>query len=124
MKKLSIHEIKERLDNCIDLYTDLFCQKQEVFADGWIGQIKGEINCFADAFLSFSDIRYDLENNIEKGIIFKWYWDNVESEHSINYHSYIHGLRVSDLENVKSPFFEECEKEHCVGGKIELPYNG
>lgn len=30
---LSISEIKERLDNCIDLYTDLFCQKQEVYAD-------------------------------------------------------------------------------------------
>ena len=53
---LSISEIKERLDNCIDLYTDLFCQKQEVYADGWIGEIKGGINCFADAFLSFDDI--------------------------------------------------------------------
>ena len=47
---LSISEIKKRLDNCIDLYTDLFCQKQEVYADGWIGEIKGGINCFADAF--------------------------------------------------------------------------
>lgn len=27
-KKLSIIELKERLDNCIDLYTDLFCKKQ------------------------------------------------------------------------------------------------
>lgn len=26
--RLSIQEIKERLDKCIDLYTDLFCKKQ------------------------------------------------------------------------------------------------
>jgi len=52
---IEISEIKKRLDNCIDLYTDLFCQKQEVYADGWIGQIKGGINCFSDAFLSFEE---------------------------------------------------------------------
>lgn len=98
---LSISEIKERLDNCIDLYTDLFCQKQEVYADGWIGEIKGGINCFSDAFLSFEDIRIDLENNAPKGEIFKWFWENVESNHSINYHSYLKGLRVSDLKDDK-----------------------
>lgn len=62
---LSISEIKERLDNCIDLYTDLFCQKQEVYADGWIGEIKGGINCFADAFLSFDDIIF--KGDLERG---------------------------------------------------------
>ena len=85
---LSISEIKERLDNCIDLYTDLFCQKQEVYADGWIGEIKGGINCFADAFLSFDDIRTDLELDAPKGLIFAWYWDNVENQgKAINYYS-------------------------------------
>jgi hypothetical protein len=96
--KLSISEIKRRLDNCIDLYTDLFCQKQEVYADGWIGQIKGGINCFAEAFLSFEDIRTDLELDAPKGMIFSWYWDNVENQgKAINYYSYIKGLRIKDI---------------------------
>ena len=95
---LSISEIKERLDNCIDLYTDLFCQKQEVYADGCIGEIKGGINCFADAFLSFDDIRTDLELDAPKGLIFAWYWDNVENQgKAINYYSYIKGLRIKDI---------------------------
>ncbi|MEN9655095.1 MAG: hypothetical protein RL311_3 [Bacteroidota bacterium] len=107
-KNLTIPEIKERLDNCIDLYTDLFCHKQEVYEDGWIGNIKGEINCFADAYLSFSDIRIDLEMNVPKGEIFKWYWDNVENEgKQINYYSYVLGLRISDIKNEENPFLEK-----------------
>jgi len=96
-KMIEISELKQRLDNCIDLYTDLFCQKQDCYAEGWIGQMKGGINCFSDAFLSFEDIRTDLELNVPKGEIFKWYWDNVESKHNINYYSYLKGLRVKDL---------------------------
>ena len=116
---LSISEIKERLDNCIDLYTDLFCQKQEVYADGWIGEIKGGINCFADAFLSFDDIRTDLELDAPKGLIFAWYWDNVENQgKAINYYSYIKGLRISDIK----PIEFECSNPHCEDGFVETPY--
>jgi len=102
MEKLTIKEIKERLDNCIDLYTDLFCKKHEVYADGWIGQIKGGINCFSDAYLSFEDIRIDLEMNVPKDKIWKWYWDNVENEgKQINYYSYVLGLRISDIKPIE-----------------------
>ena len=103
--KLTLLEIKERLDNCIDLYTDLFCKKQEVFADGWIGEIKGGINCFADAYLSFDDIRTDLELDAPKGLIFAWYWDNIENKgKAINYYSYVNGLRIKDIKPVENPF--------------------
>ena len=96
--RLSIQEIKERLDNCIDLYTDLFCKKQCCDEMGWIGNTKGGINCFADAYLSFEDIRIDLEMNVPKGEIFKWYWDNIENnKKAINYYSYVLGLRISDI---------------------------
>lgn len=40
------------------------------------------INCFADAYLSFEDIRIDLEMNMPKGEIWNWYWDNVENDKS------------------------------------------
>lgn len=118
---LSISEIKERLYNCIDLYTDLFCQKQEVYADGWIGQIKGGINCFADAYLSFDDIRTDLELDAPKGLIFAWYWDNVENQgKAINYYSYIKGLRIADIKPIENPFI--CDNPHCEDGFVETPY--
>lgn len=76
----------------------LFCAKQECYADGWIGSYKGGINSFADAYLSFEDIRLDLELDAPKGEIFKWYWKNVESDKRIvNYKSYLKGLRVEKL---------------------------
>jgi hypothetical protein len=78
--------MKKKLDKLIDLYTDTFCEKQEVTNDGWIGDIKGGINCFADAFLSFEDIRRDLDNDVTPGKIFDWYWNYSDK---INYKSYL-----------------------------------
>lgn len=43
--------------------------------------------------------RLDLELDAPKGDIFKWYWDNVENDKTINYYSYLKGLRVSDLKD-------------------------
>jgi len=110
-----IEEIKERLDNCIDLYTDLFCQKQDVTAEGWIGEIKGGINCFSDAHLSFDDIRIDLELDAPKGLIFAWFWDNVENpEKAINYYSYVKGLRIADIKPAVENYENELYCSNCV----------
>ena len=95
-------KLKDKLDKLIDQYTDLFCKKQDVDADGWIGDLKGGINCFSDAFLSFDDIRTDIDLEVPKGMIFNWYWDSVESGLNINYQSYIRGLRVADIQNKES----------------------
>lgn len=98
LNEKELKDLKERLDNCIDLYTDFFCLKQDCQSDGWIGEIKGGINCFADAFLSFDDIRMDIDLNAPVGLIFKWYWDNIKNDgRAINYYSYIKGLRVADI---------------------------
>ena len=117
--RLSIQEIKERLDNCIDLYTDLFCKKQCCDEMGWIGKIKGGINCFADAYLSFEDIRIDLEMDVPKGEIFKWYWDNIEnSNKAINYYSYVLGLRISDIKE------QRCDNPFCEKGNMFIKPDG
>ena len=97
--KPKIEDLKIQLDSIIDEYTNLFCVKQECFSDGWIGPIKGGINCFSDCFISFDDIRTDLELNVPKGEIFNWYYENLETEKSINYYSYTLGLRIKDLKN-------------------------
>ena len=95
---MKITELKNLIDNCIDLYTELFCKKQGCTANGWIGNIKGGINCFADAYLSLEDICIDLEMDIPKGAIFEWYWDNVDNkEKDINYYSYALGLRIKNI---------------------------
>ena len=93
-------KLKDKLDKIIDEYTDLFCKKQDVYADGWIGDLKGGINCFSDAHLSFDDIRTDIDLDVPTGMIFDWYWDNLENQgNEINYQSYIRGLRVANIIN-------------------------
>ena len=115
----SVAELKERLDNCIDLYTLLFCQKQECSESGWIGKVKGGINCFGDSYFSFEDIRIDLEMEVPKGEIWKWYSDNIENQgKSINYYSYVLGLRISDIKNKEI----DCDNPHCDNDCVETPY--
>jgi hypothetical protein len=101
-KELTLAEVKERLDNFIDLYTNMFCLKHDIYFNGWIGYIKGGIGEFADMFLSFEDIRLDLEYDCPTDYIYDWYWSNVDNQgKSINYYSYIKGLRIKDIKDIK-----------------------
>lgn len=103
--KKILKKVKERLDNCIDLYIDLFCKKQDVYFDGWVSDQKGGLAQFGDSFFGFDDIRLDLERDVKKGVIFDWHCDNMDCEIGgiINYNSYVTGLRVSDLEKLTKP---------------------
>lgn len=102
---ISIETVKSLYENCVDIYLYMFCEKQEVVADGWVGDVKGGTNIFSDAFLSFEDIRTDLDLNAPKGLIFDWYWDNVENpEKAINYYSYVKGLRIKDIKETEKIF--------------------
>ena len=39
-EEITIKDVRERLDNCIDLYLDFFCKKHDVFHSGWVGGVK------------------------------------------------------------------------------------
>jgi len=78
--------MKKQLNDLIDLYTDTFCDKQGVSHNGWIGDMKGGIIEISDAFLSFEDIRRDLDNNVVSNKIFDWYWNYSDT---INYKTYL-----------------------------------
>lgn len=81
-------------------YIELFCNKQGFYYnyDG-----DGEIIEIADYFFNFEDIRYDIDNDVRKGLILKWYDEGVEHNMNrdepqhINYSSYCKGLRYKDL---------------------------
>lgn len=91
--KLTLKEVKERLDNCIDLYVDFFCKKHDMDFGGWVGNIKGGVCEVADMYLSFEDIRLDLEKDVYERGIYDWYWNNIEAgEKRCNYESFIMNL--------------------------------
>lgn len=85
-----IKKLGEKIDKCFDDYVDIFCEKQETYSLGWTANIKGSCVCIADAYLSFEDIRLDLEYDMEKGVIWDWYWDNIDlGENALSYYAFI-----------------------------------
>ena len=98
---MKISKLKNKYENICNKYISLFCIKQEMDFEGWIGDDIGGIAYCNDFFFNFSDIVLDINTNQPKGKIIDWYYDNLEStDNSINYYSYIKGLRVKELISV------------------------
>ncbi len=97
MKK-QIIKLLENYENCCNLLVLEFCKKQDLKFEFWIGDIVGSIAVCNDYYFDMESILIDLKFNQPKDQIFSWYNDNMDSPlKSINYSSYIKGLRVSEL---------------------------
>lgn len=97
-----IQTLKAAYEVIVNEYMEIFCKKQDVDFDGWVGEDVGSVACIADMFLNFSDIKTDVDMEVKSGEIINWYWDNMpqslgEEPKSINYYSYLKGLRVKDI---------------------------
>ena len=99
--KMRPKSLQERFNQCVLEYVNLFCEKQEMDFSYWIGGHIGQICEINDFILGFQEIQYDIDNNIEKGMIVDWYDENLAGGQSINYHSFCRGLRVSDIKKKK-----------------------
>jgi hypothetical protein len=84
---------------CNDLII-LFCNKQDLEFDGFVGDEIGGTASFAESyFFNLSDIIHDLKTNQKKGLILDWQIEDVEhnlgneNPKHINYKSYTMGLR-------------------------------
>jgi len=100
MNKKEIMTLKKDFTTIVNRYLALFVAKQEIDFDYWIGGNIGGIASFIEQYsFSFDDIRYDIDNNCQKGMILQWqqnYIDNHKDGESdwINYNSYCMGLRL------------------------------
>lgn len=92
--------LKQRFEEVANDYLLEFITKQDLDCDGWVGDDIGGICSFIQQyFFNLDDIRQDIDKKAPKGLILSWQDDNLEAgrENSINYHSYIMGLRHKDL---------------------------
>jgi hypothetical protein len=95
--------LKQRYESIATAYLNKFIKKQEIDFDGWVSDDIGGIASFCcQYFVSLDDMRYDIDNDCEVGLILRWQEDSVEHDMNgffdhINYHSYHKGLRYSDL---------------------------
>jgi len=93
-----------RFEKLVNEYLQKFIKKQDIDFDGWVADDVGGIASFCcQYFFSFDDIRYDIDNDCEVGLILNWQQDGVDYHmkgkfDTINYRSYHKGLRYEDLE--------------------------
>lgn len=87
--------IKKRYEDICNEYVDKFCEKQELYNNGWVeDQVGGIVECSYLPF-NFQDIVWDINSNQPKRLIIDWYYESVDNpEKSINYYSYTKGLRI------------------------------
>ena len=90
-------ETFNNLNDSIGDYVRLFETKHEIMLDYWVADLVGTIGVFGDYFIDFETIRIDLERSVEHGLFFEWYDLTLDlslrEEPTMNYYSYINGLR-------------------------------
>jgi len=96
--------LKDRYEAVCLEYIKLFCEKQEVDFDGWVGDEVGGMASFASTYdFHLSDIALDIDTNQPKGLILSWQNEHVnfnsftEVRRYINYKSYTMGLRLNQI---------------------------
>ena len=93
-----IDKLKKDYEKVCNQYMKLFCEKQDMYFDGFVGDEVGGIALCSDFFFNFHDIVWDVNAKIPKGVIIEWYDAQLENpERAINYYSYTKGLRHEDL---------------------------
>ena len=100
---MKIQELKKQYEQVVNEYIKVFCKKQDLHLEHWVGNNIGEIACFGDVFFfNFSDIVYDINSNQPEGLIIEWLYESIENEEKcINFYSYSRGLRYQDLDKSK-----------------------
>lgn len=122
--KTNTNKLRLRYQFIVEDYVEAFCTKQGFNYD-YCNDLVPIIEIW-DYFFNFEDIRYDIDNNIKKGLILKWY--NADLEHNmdreerqhINYSSYCKGLRHKDLNKKRRMTKEQKEELDKLQEKIEV----
>lgn len=67
--------LKMLYNGVVEDYCVAFCKKHdfEYENDAWVGGAVGTIISIADYFIDFQDIKYDIDNDIDKSVFFQWH---------------------------------------------------
>ena len=94
-------------EKAVKNYTDLFITKHDLpEIEFWVGGEIGGIVLIGDYYFNFSDIKIDIDQNIEEKTLFEWYDFAVEKESTVSYRSWIKGYRPVKCW-ISSCFFDE-----------------
>lgn len=93
-------KLQQRYEAVVAEYVKRFAKKQGLEFSYWVAEEVGEIACFiSEYFFHFNDIVRDIDTNQPEGQILQWHNEGIEhQEKTINYRSYLMGLRFGDVE--------------------------
>ena len=106
MKKL-----KENFIDIVNDYMNAWCEKHgyDYEEDMWVGNDYGGVCAVGDLFVSFDDVRYDIDNDLPEKTFEDWYWYSLDiaelgCERIVNLKSYSMGCRPytdEQLDNIR-----------------------
>lgn len=90
--------LQERWRTLCDEYARAFVRRHVdspddfEYADySWVAGREGEILEYCDMFIGMTELRYDVDNNVDPDMFHKWYWKNVElASLGVNWMNYEH----------------------------------
>lgn len=97
MTKAQRQKLKKQYESACNQYAQMFCKKQGLSFDGWVGGTVGETAYCGDYFFNLSDMAYDINAKIKKGVALEWhdYCIEVHPDY-INYFAYSNGVRLKN----------------------------
>ena len=86
--------MKKEYEKIVSKYVEAFEKKHSMEFDFWVADLVGTVSCFQNEYyISFEDIRLDLDNDINKDMFFEWYDLSLElamaNKPVINYYNYL-----------------------------------
>lgn len=94
--------LKSRYEAICEEYRKLFLEKQGFDAENcyWVAdEVGGVLSCNEEYYFNIDEIRYDIDNDIEVGLILQAQDDFMDARYKndttphINYKNYVKGLR-------------------------------
>lgn len=124
---MDLNKLKNDWEKLTIEYVKFFCEKHEMYyeEDSWVGNKIGEIICIGDYYIDFSDIKYDIDNNVPEEKFDLWYWKSLEvyqitGKNYMSYESFCKGApdiwsdeklkKIKELQKRAEEAKEELEK--------------
>ena len=95
--------LQDKFQAIVECYVEAFLRKHGFYDDDtgeycdydWVADEVGGILCVSDYFFGFDDIRYDIDNAVQKDTFFAWYDYSMGNliKKKVNYKSYCKGAR-------------------------------
>ena len=84
-----VNKLQQQYHKIVNKYIRKFEKKQGMYFEYWVADRKGEVACFGDFFFEFSELRFDIDNNITVGKIIDWHNYIGSFEGTINFENWL-----------------------------------